>query len=172
MPGTTTNFLWPTPDNGDPADVAVDATTTYSAIDATLGDAWTAFTSTWASSGTAVSLGDATRAGQFKQFGKWAIIQNRITFGATTTYGTGTYSFTLPAGMTLLSTIGTTTVPLGTALITDSSTSTTYVGVVVYVSGTTVGVRTHSATANVGQLVPVTFASGDTIAFEALVELV
>lgn len=170
MPGTTTNFSWPTPSNGDPAQVAIDTTASLAAIDSTLGDAWTAYTPTWASSGTAVSLGDGTILGRYKLFGKWSIIQIRLLTGAATTYGTGTYTFTLPAGQTMSNTI-TNLAPRGTAWIFDTSTSTNYIGVAVYVSGTTLGIRTHAATAAVGQLVPVTFASGDSIGIEAVVEL-
>jgi hypothetical protein len=170
MPGTTTNFSWPTPSNGDPAQVAIDTTASLAAIDSTLGDDWTTFTTTWASTGTAVAIGDATTSSRYKLFGKWAIIESRIIFGATTTYGTGTYSFTIPAGLTMANLTGN-LLPRGWALVVDSSTSTQYVGVATYVSGTTVGIRTHGATALVGQLVPVTFASGDSIGWHIEVEL-
>jgi hypothetical protein len=170
MPGTTTNFGWPTPSAADPADVATDATAAYAAIDASLGDAFTVYSTTWTATGTAVAVGDLTSSSRYKLFGKWAIIQIRMTFGATTTYGTGTYAWTIPAGLTMSAATGN-LLPRGEALVIDSSTSTQYIGVATYVSGTTLGIRTHAATALVGQLVPVTFASGDSIGINALVEL-
>lgn len=62
-----------------------------------LGDAWTAYTPTWASSATQPVLGNGTLTGAYMRVGKLLAFRIALTMGSTTTYGTGTYQFTLPA---------------------------------------------------------------------------
>ncbi|MFD0146219.1 MULTISPECIES: hypothetical protein [unclassified Streptomyces] len=57
---------------------------------------WVAFTPTWNSTGTAPSLGNGTLVGWHKDIGKSCTALWEITFGTTTTFGTGTYSWGMP----------------------------------------------------------------------------
>lgn len=75
------------------ADDIADLDTRLDTIEA---GAWTAYTPVWAATGTAVSLGNGTIVGRYYQVGKLVVASVRLLAGSTTTFGTGTYSFTLP----------------------------------------------------------------------------
>lgn len=64
-----------------------------------IGPAWTSYTPTWSSSGTAPSLGNGSFSGS-----RWRLlfsdlyqVQIHLTMGSTTTYGTGVWFFSHPA---------------------------------------------------------------------------
>lgn len=59
--------------------------------------AWTTYTPTWSSSGTAPAIGNGTLSGRYMKIGRTVFVNINVIFGSTTTYGTGNYSFTLPA---------------------------------------------------------------------------
>lgn len=59
--------------------------------------AWTSYTPNWTSSGTAPALGNGTLVGRYLKFGRTVNYQINLVTGATTTYGSGNYSFDLPA---------------------------------------------------------------------------
>lgn len=66
-----------------------------------IGDSWTAYSPTWAAtSGAAPAIGNGTLAGAYKLTGKHLHVWIRLLFGTTTTFGTGAYTLTLPAGLT------------------------------------------------------------------------
>lgn len=67
-----------------------------------IGDAWTAYTPTWSSTGTAVALGNGTVTGAYIEAGNLIIWKFLITSGTTTTYGTGNYAISLPVTGTVL----------------------------------------------------------------------
>ena len=116
----------------------------------------TSFTPTWSSSGTAVSLGNGTNVGYYSQVGRWVKFSIVLTMGSTTTFGTGYYSWVLPS---------TPTGPLiATAVLIDSGT-TIYLGVGVQASGSIL-LNTHNNANAVGQTVPHTWASGDSITIQ------
>lgn len=92
----------------DPAGTAVDRKITIDDLTATLqardGGAWTSYTPTWSSSGTAPSLGNGTIAGKYK-YDAWTRmlhIRVNLSMGSTTTYGTGLYRFSIPSGFTVV----------------------------------------------------------------------
>ncbi|MFI8297278.1 hypothetical protein ACIGCZ_15195 [Streptomyces nigra] len=58
--------------------------------------AWTAYTPTWTSTGTAPSLGNGTILGRYMKIGRTVICHINMTAGSTTTYGTGNYNWSLP----------------------------------------------------------------------------
>ncbi|MFI8294430.1 hypothetical protein ACIGCZ_00635 [Streptomyces nigra] len=58
--------------------------------------AWTSYTPTWTSSGTAPALGNGTILGRYMKIGRTVICHINMTTGSTSTYGTGNYSFSLP----------------------------------------------------------------------------
>lgn len=167
MSGTTTNFLWPFPTGGDAAQVASDVQSLASAQDGTLGNAWTAYAPSWTSTGVAPVVGNGTLVGRFKLFGKWGLARITLTAGGTTTFGTLLYRWSLPPGWTLVDT----TSIYGIGSIFDSSTTTQFTGAVWAASTTTVAIRTHSATTDASQTVPMTAASGDIWQLLMLVEL-
>lgn len=159
MSSLTTNFSWLVPTNGDPANVAADEATFLAQIDASLGDAWTAYTPAWTSSATQPVIGDGARTGEYKRFGKWGVCRISVRVGTTTTIGTGFYSFALPAAWTL-----TTNQVFGAGAFYDSSTTTTY-NCTVWNSGTSattaLALRSHNTATDVSATVPVVPASGD-----------
>lgn len=167
MSGTTTNFAWPYPTGGDVANVATDEQTSFSAIDSTLGNAWTAYSPAWTSAGTAPVLGNGTLVGRFKKFGKWGMFRLTLTAGTTTTFGTLAYRFSLPAGWTLLDT----TSIDGSGAVYDLSATTAFNASIWPVTGTTVELRTSGAASAVTNLVPTTLTTGDIIQMLCTVEL-
>lgn len=80
-----------------------------------VGDPWTAYTPVWTASTTNPTLGNGTLTGAYMQAGKLVIWRLKLTFGSTTTVGSGTWSFTLPA------TAASTTEASGSGLARDDS---------------------------------------------------
>lgn len=122
-------------------------------------DAWTAYTPTWTASGTAPAIGNGTLSGRYARVNKLVLMSMRFTAGSTTTYGTGSYSFSLP-----ITAVGPLGVPIGGANILDSSASGRYLGTSFIATTTTLQVLTQAAagvSATVGQTSPMTWASGD-----------
>src|SRR5881409_1184368 len=58
--------------------------------------AWTTYTPTWTSSGTAPALGNGTITGRYMKIGRTVICHINMTSGSTSTYGTGNYNWSLP----------------------------------------------------------------------------
>lgn len=61
---------------------------------------FTAFTPAWTSSGTAPAIGNGTLLGAYKQVGKSLTVRLFWQAGSTTTFGTGTYSLSVPVNIT------------------------------------------------------------------------
>lgn len=59
--------------------------------------AWAAFTPTWSGSGGNPSLGNGTISAAYKVSGKSVEFRINLTWGSTTSAGSGAYGFTLPA---------------------------------------------------------------------------
>ena len=59
--------------------------------------AWTAYTPSWTSTGTAPVLNNGTIVGRSMKIGRTVIAHINLTTGSTTTYGSGDYSLSLPA---------------------------------------------------------------------------
>ena len=62
-----------------------------------IGDAWTSYTPTWSSTGTAPVLGNGTLTGAWVSAGKLTTFSIKLVMGSTTTYGSGNWTLTLPA---------------------------------------------------------------------------
>jgi hypothetical protein len=60
----------------------------------------TAYTPIWTSSGTQPTLGNGTLVGKYSRIGDLVYFSIKLTFGSTTSAGTGDYSFSLPFAMT------------------------------------------------------------------------
>jgi len=59
-------------------------------------EGWTSFTPTWTSTGTQPSLGNGTLTGRYQRIGNTFHFRIELVAGSTTTYGTGTWTFSLP----------------------------------------------------------------------------
>lgn len=131
-----------------------------------LGDAWVSYTPAWTSSGTAPALGNGTIVGASQVVGpKTLDFYILLTMGSTTTYGTGTYRFSLPvtaaargagAGMNLA------------GHLTDTGTALWGVQSCRFVTTSTIELLAPTATADarlaaVAQTVPFTWANTDVL---------
>ena len=63
---------------------------------ATQQSAWTSYTPTWTSTGTAPVLGNGTIVGYYAKVGRLVTTKIAMEGGSTTTFGSGNYSFSLP----------------------------------------------------------------------------
>lgn len=123
-----------------------------------LAGAYSSYVPVWASSGTAVALGNGTIAGSYLQVGKFVHGTVTLTFGTTTTFGTGAYTLTLPVAAT-----GSALMPVGNVAALDAGIA-TYIGSAQWTSGVIVQL-TNLAVPIVAYTptVPFTFGSGDGI---------
>lgn len=158
--GTPVLLTWGTAMTNDMNEIITDLTPVLSA--------WTAYTPTWGSSGSAPALGNGTISGRFMQLGKVGFFDGVLTTGSTSTYGTGTYTFTLPAGWTAAAT----SALVGDSRLFDTSVTTRYVAVISTSTTTTIAVSPDGTTTDVSGTVPFTFATGDIIRWKGSVELV
>lgn len=67
---------------------------------------WTSYTPTWTATGTAPSLGNGTIVGSYIQVGKLVIYRGRLDMGSTTTFGTGTWNFSIPVAFASNASVG------------------------------------------------------------------
>lgn len=98
---TTTNYGWTTPDNTDLVkDGALAIRTLGSAIDTSLGGAFTSWTPVLTASTTNPTLGTgSTASGSYKQISKLVIAQFNLTFGTSgVNAGSGFYRCSIPTG--------------------------------------------------------------------------
>ena len=58
--------------------------------------AWTTYTPTFSSTGTAPAVGNGTLTGQYMKIGRTVIMSITFTIGSTTTFGSGNLSLSLP----------------------------------------------------------------------------
>lgn len=58
--------------------------------------AWTSYTPTWSGTGTPPSIGNGTITGKYKKIGRMVTVSIGMLVGGTTTFGTGTWTFSLP----------------------------------------------------------------------------
>ena len=122
----------------------------------TLGAAWTSFTPTWTTDGTAPSLGNGVSNGEYVQVGKTVIARADVTFGSTTTFGTGEFRFALPVAAS--SGIQ----HVGSAVILDSGTTRYTASAFVLSGGTYVNIVVGSSN-YIGLGVPITWATSDSV---------
>jgi len=158
--------------NTTPATFVTNETVTATKLNTEIRDAftgiqaaWTSYTPTWTSTGTAPSLGNGAISGRYLQIGKTVFVRIALQTGSTSTYGTGAYSFSLPLTANL-----STWDAAGSCAIMDNSGSNRY-GFTAILSSTTAvsaadgtGVRPTATT-------PLTFATGDRITFQLAYEV-
>lgn len=122
--------------------------------------AWTAYSPSWTSSGTAPALGNGTLTGAYTQIGKMVWWQAALTAGSTTTFGTGTYFLSLPVACSFAG-----NTPIGHVDLIHAGSQ--YLGIATLQgSSTTAGFLTQAAagaSALVTATSPFTWASGDVL---------
>jgi hypothetical protein len=69
---------------------------TADAINAALGNTWTAYTPTWTGATANPAIGNGFLAGAYVKIGKTVHVRINLLAGSTTTFGTGAWSFALP----------------------------------------------------------------------------
>lgn len=74
----------------------VDKKVTVGNLGLAITGAYTAYTPVWSSSGTAPAIGNGTITGAYTQIGKRVEVRIYVTFGSTTTFGSGNFYFSLP----------------------------------------------------------------------------
>ena len=131
--------------------------------------AWTSYTPAWTAATTNPVLGNGTSLGRYMKIGRTVLAGFTLTTGGTTTYGSGAYSFSLPAAA---ASSGVDTI--GGARATAGS---TYIGQLLLASGgSTVNATfptaaTPANASNMTPTTPATLAAGHivrgTIAYEA-----
>lgn len=66
--------------------------------------AWTSYTPTWTCSGTSPAIGNGTLTGRYQRlYGRTYLVQIYLLAGSTTTFGTGSWSFATPGGLSTAS---------------------------------------------------------------------
>lgn len=135
-----------------------DAAVTAAKIAAEAFTSWTPAVTTTNSNFT---LGNGTATGQYIQYGKLIFVNFLITFGSTTTFGTGEFRITVPVN---ISTNSQRRAAGGLVCLTDT-------GIVAYTServdlsigATTFAITTGSSASRVGPTNPFTMGNGDII---------
>ncbi len=133
--------------------------------------AWTAYTPTWTATSVNPAIGNGSISGRYKALdSKTYAIQIKLAIGSTTTPGTGTWEFSLPSVTSgsfaqvlhgLIADAGT-RFYIATGVINNGSTKTNYI--LYQADSTGVGTVTHNT--------PITWASGDEIYLDGLIEVV
>ncbi|MFJ5150829.1 hypothetical protein ACIQCF_04470 [Streptomyces sp. NPDC088353] len=128
--------------------------------------AWTTYTPTWTAATTNPALGNGTLTGRYMKIGRTVLVQITLTMGSTTTYGSGTYNFSLPVDRAGLD-------AMGTARL--STTGSAYLGQTLAGSGITVSFPSQSTpgtAVNMSSTAPATLAATHVlrmnIAYEAV----
>lgn len=65
-----------------------------------IAGAWTAYTPSWTTTGTAPAVGNGSLVGGYLLMGHLLILRISLVAGTGTTFGTGPWSFSLPVGVT------------------------------------------------------------------------
>lgn len=120
-----------------------------------IGDPWTAFTPVWTATTTNPTLGNGTLTGFWMQAGKLTFYSIVLTTGSTTTYGAGSYSFSLPANAVRQ-------MSCGDVRLFDTSGSSNMSGSAFVDTGLST-VRLLHSSGSVTPTQPFTFATGDVI---------
>lgn len=132
-------------------------TTVYGPFTISGDSAWTTYTPSWTASGTAPAIGNGTLKGRYKRLGKWVVVNIFQKMGTTSTFGTGTYAWSLPAGLPAAADADADFAFIGSA---RGHAAQWYTGVAaVPQGGTTVRAYSHNASAEWSPTQPVTWAA-------------
>lgn len=144
---------------------AADMNTELRDLSAGLQATWDTYTPTWTGTSNP-SIGNGVLTGRYLRLGKTIICTIVMQMGSTTTYGSGTWTITLPVASVWASQ---TDVSMGSAHLFDTSATARKTGQVFNVGQSTVRIVTDSATL-VGTAVPWTWATGDVLSLSLLFE--
>lgn len=122
---------------------------------------WASYTPSWTASTTNPTLGNGTLTGRYINAGKTYVVEILLTFGSTTTVGSGVYQWTLPATPATGIRLG-----MGNAVLFDTSAAAVRPRHALW--NTANLVLTDESGANVTNAVPWTWATGDTIGIHAV----
>lgn len=145
----------------------------FSGVGSTVGfvGAYTAYTPVWTATGVAPALGNATVTVRYLQLGSLVHYAGQVTFGGTSTFGTGAYFFSLPVARSASA------MTRGSGMVFgyDTSANATLIGQAdttgsVSTFSTVYGATYLGAATNLGQAAPWAWASGDTISWNLLYE--
>jgi len=134
--------------------------------------AWTTYVPTWTGSTTNPTIGNGTINGAFAKIGKLGLFEIAIAVGSTTTVGSGTYGFGLPAGWTHATFSGQSRLVCH-AMMRDQSGAVHTVGGATHASaiGTEINPVRYHAGGVVTNAAPYAWAAGDFICIEGILEL-
>lgn len=147
---------------------AVTGTSKRMRYDRIFSSAWTAWTPTW----TNLTVGNATVDAKYVQRGKLVAVKLLFTFGSTSSIS-GTVSFSAPVTPVAGPQGG---MPAGLVTIRDTSANKNYRGAFNVTSVSDLGLRvdqtdgTYSFSTALSSTIPMTWATGDTIALEGTYE--
>jgi hypothetical protein len=128
---------------------------------------WAAYTLAWTSSGTAPALGNATVVSRHRQHKKMVTVNARVTFGGTSTFGTGGWAMSLP--------VNAAQVAIGSAYFRDVSAGASghFPGICVVDPAINAGtVNFFNVASQVQPTVPFTWVSTDHLSFSITYEAV
>jgi hypothetical protein len=173
MAGPYTNIIIPPSGNGVsragfgiPVKQAIDDLHTRLTVEEALAGAWSSYVLAWTSSGTAPALGNATVVSRYRNHKKLVTVNARVTFGSTSTYGTGSYSMSLP--------VNALQVAVGTAYLRDTSAGSSghFPGICVVDPAISASVvNFFNVNTTVGQTTPFTWANTDHLSFSITYEV-
>jgi hypothetical protein len=126
---------------------------------------WISFSTTWSGSLGAPAIGNGSIQSTYMRAGKWVSFRINLTWGSTTTAGSGAYGFTLPVA------------PIAdqacAAVVVDSNVSTRYACTGWLTNGAGVfRILTGGGAAGISGTVPMTFATSDQIIVSGTYETV
>lgn len=124
--------------------------------------AWSPYTPVWSSSGTQPAIVNGTIAGRYTLIGKIAIVYGKLTVGAGTTFGSGSYRVSVPVAASSIDNAP------GALWIFDSGTA-SRTGATFWVTTTTLWLTAASG-GDVTPTNPQTFALNDILAWCAIYE--
>jgi len=120
--------------------------------------AWSTYTPTWGATGTAPAIGNGSLNGRYLKFGRIVHFEVTMITGSTTTYGTGSWTISLP-----VTSANKSTTSLAMVRIFDNSAGANYVGAgQIGANDTAVRFFAQSgSTGNISSTVPFTWAASD-----------
>lgn len=120
---------------------------------------WSTYTPTWGGTSDP-AIGNGVLSGRYMRVGKTITANITIVMGSTTTYGSGTWTLSLPVESVFTTT---TYVNLGSVSMRDTSASANSTGVAILANQTTAQMVVGSSNAFVSTTAPWTWANGDTL---------
>lgn len=120
---------------------------------------WSTYTPTWGGTSDP-DIGNGVLSGRYMRVGKTITANITIVMGSTTTYGSGTWTLSLPVASVFTTT---TYVNLGSVSMRDTSASANSTGVAILANQTTAQMVVGSSNAFVSTTAPWTWANGDTL---------